>query len=308
MLTSLAYLGFRSPNFEQWRSFGPDILGLMRTEDGDDGAVRLRVDDAAWRIQIHPGEEDEVAYLGWAVESERDLEVYASRLADAGIEALRGSEELAAARAVDQLLWFDDPWGFRHELVWGQVVHPGSFQPGRPLTGFVTGENGLGHAVLLLPDVQAGHEFFSGVLGFELSDKIARTGGGYSRFYHCNGRHHSLALAEVAGSVGLNHIMLQVRDIDDVGTTYDTCRALGVPLRKSLGRHTNDQMISFYLTTPSSFHIEYGFGAVEVDETWVPATYRYPSIWGHQHTDEPSAKSPGIVGPYPRAAVHQSST
>jgi 2,3-dihydroxybiphenyl 1,2-dioxygenase len=303
LLTSLAYLGFRSPRFDEWGSFGPDVLGLMRAADGDDGAVRLRIDDAEWRIQVHPGDQDDVAYLGWAVESERDLATYAARLADAGIEAVRGSDEVAAARSVDQLLWFEDPWGFRHELAWGQFVDPGSFRPGRPLTGFVTGDQGLGHAVLLLPDAQAGHDFFSGVMGFELSDKIARPGGGYSRFYHCNGRHHSLAIAEVPGSVGLNHIMLQVRDIDDVGTTYDTCLASGVPLRKHLGRHTNDQMISFYLTTPSSFHIEYGYGAVEVDETWVPATYRRPSTWGHKLTDEATATSPGIVRPHPQTAA-----
>jgi 2,3-dihydroxybiphenyl 1,2-dioxygenase len=295
LLTSLAYLGFRSPNFAQWAHLGPDVLGCMRVQDGDDGAVRLRIDDAEWRLQIHPGEQDEVAYLGWAVESERDLQEYASRLEAAGIVSERGSAELAAARSVDQLIWFTDPWGFRHELVVGQYVDPGTFRPGRPLTGFVTGEQGLGHAVLILPDAAAGHDFFTEVLGFVLSDKVARPGGGYARFYHCNGRHHSLALAEVPGSVGFSHLMLQVPDIDDVGTTYDACIAQGVPIRKTLGRHTNDQMISFYLTTPSSFHIEYGYGAVEVDESWVPATYRRASSWGHQLADEPTAKSPGLL-------------
>ena len=33
----------------------------------------------------------------------------------------------------------------------------------------------------------------------------------------------------------------------------------------SLGRHTNDEMISFYLRTPSGFDIEYGFGGKTVD-------------------------------------------
>ena len=31
-----------------------------------DRAVRLRNDDAAWRIAIHPADVDDVAYLGWS--------------------------------------------------------------------------------------------------------------------------------------------------------------------------------------------------------------------------------------------------
>lgn len=295
MISSLAYLGFRSPNAEQWRTFGPDVLGCMLGDDGDDGAVRLRIDDAEWRLQVHPGEVDEVAYLGWAVSEEALLAAFAARLRAAGIAVREGGAELAAQRSVDRLIWFEDPWGFRHEIVWGQVVEPNSFRPGRAVSGFVTGEQGLGHAVLLVPDVAAGHTFFTEVMGFRLSDKIARPDGTQSHFYHCNGRHHSLALAQVPGVVGLNHIMLQLNDIDDVGITLDLCRAQGVPLRKELGRHTNDQMISFYLTTPSSFHIEYGYGALEVDADWVPATYRRPSTWGHKMTGDPAGLAPGIV-------------
>lgn len=295
MLSSLAYLGFRSPHAEEWRTFGPDVLGCMLGEDGPDGGIRLRIDDAEWRIQIHPGESDEVAYLGWAVSEEAMLPTFAERLTQAGLTVHTGDRALAEKRSVDQLIWFEDPWGFRHEIVWGQIVLPSTFRPGRPVSGFVTGEQGLGHAVLLLPDVAAGHRFFTEVMGFRLSDKIARPDGTQSHFYHCNGRHHSLALAQVAGAVGLNHIMLQLPTIDDVGTTLDLCREKGITLRKELGRHTNDQMISFYLTTPSSFYIEYGYGALEVDEGWVPATYRRPSTWGHQMTDDPAGRTPGIL-------------
>ena len=78
MITSLAYIGFTSPHAEDWRSFGPDVLGAELAPDGPDGAVRLRVDDVAHRIAIHPGERDDLAYLGWLVD-DLDATVAADR-------------------------------------------------------------------------------------------------------------------------------------------------------------------------------------------------------------------------------------
>ena len=60
----------------------------------------------------------------------------------------------------------------------------------------MTGTQGLGHVLLLIPDIEEGHAFFSGVLGFELSDKIIVPGQLNARFYHVNARHHTLALGE----------------------------------------------------------------------------------------------------------------
>ncbi|HBZ72441.1 MAG TPA: glyoxalase, partial [Deltaproteobacteria bacterium] len=59
-----------------------------------------------------------------------------------------------------------DPFGFRHELAWGQLARPSSFRPGRAISGFVTGRGGLGHAVLIVPDLERAQAFYTGVLGF----------------------------------------------------------------------------------------------------------------------------------------------
>ena len=56
----------------------------------------------------------------------------------------------------------------------------------------------------------------------------------------------------------------------------------------SLGKHTNDQMISFYLITPSGFEVEYGFGGREIDDaTWVPSRHTATSTWGHERLVRP---------------------
>ncbi len=296
MIDSLSYIGFTTPNVEAWLDFGPGILGLEVAGRGPDGALRFRVDDAAQRIVLHPGERDDLAYLGWAVSGSAALEAAVVTLEKHGFVVHRGDAELAKLRAVASVVWFVDPFGFRHELSWGLLERPASFRPGRPLSGFVTGANGLGHAVLILPDLERAERFYTEVLGFRLSDCIES--GIRLRFFHCNGRHHSLAFGVVPGLVGMHHLMLEVASLDDVGTALDLCNAHQLPIVMSLGRHTNDRMTSFYVRSPSGFEIEYGWGGrlVEDPETWQVGFYDAQSIWGHKPPAQPLP--PAILRPF----------
>lgn len=38
-----------------------------------------------------------------------------------------------------------------------------------------------------------------------------------------------------------------------------------VKLSATLGQHTNDKMISFYMKTPSNFDLEFGYGGAIID-------------------------------------------
>jgi extradiol dioxygenase len=289
MITALGYIGFVSPNADQWRTFGPDVLGAELASDGPDGAVRLRVDDAAARIVIHPGSTDDLAYLGWLVD---DLDATVAAVEAAGLPVTR--EEVAS---------FTDPFGFHHQLVTHVETGP-PFRPSRPMSGFVTSAQGLGHAVLIVPDLAAAEQFYTTTLGFKVSDTIEA--GFTLRFLHCPGRaarHHTLALGAVPGMVGIHHLMLEVRSIDDVGAALDIVNEREIPLAMSLGRHTNDHMTSFYVRTPSGFEIEYGTGGRLVDDdTWTIDRYNATSTWGHK----PPATGPlppGIVRPFEPAKI-----
>jgi 2,3-dihydroxybiphenyl 1,2-dioxygenase len=295
VIESLSYIGFTSPQADEWKSFGPDVLGLEVVDPGPDGAVRLRNDDAAWRIAIHPGDRDDVAYLGWAVAGPAAFDQAVAALRGAGIDVSEPDAELAEARAVESVAWFVDPFGFRHELSHGLAFQPGSFVPGRPISGFVTGAGGLGHAVLVVPDLDAATHLYVDLLGFRHSDDIDM--GMRVRFLHCNPRHHTVAISAVPGMVGFHHLMLEVADVDDVGRAYDLVNARGLPLAMSLGRHTNDQMTSFYVRTPSGFEIEYGSGGrlIDTSEPWEPGWYDAPSRWGHHPPAE--RLFPGILRP-----------
>ncbi|WP_218830231.1 VOC family protein, partial [Rhodococcus sp. 05-340-2] len=305
-ITALGYLGVSSPRYQDWREFGGAVLGAQVTDDGPDGAVRLRIDDVDWRVQIHPGEQDRLEYIGWLAHSEKDLPALVDTLAGVGIEASWGSRELAESRGVFTLITFTDPWGFSHEVAWGQTRSASGFIPGRPMSGFVTGAQGLGHVVLILPDVDAGHTFFTETLGFEFSDAIIDPTigdpehGFYGRFYHVNARHHTLALVNGPPHLaGLHHLMLQVRSIDDMGTAHGLLDRHNVPETLGIGRHTNDEMVSFYCTTPSLFNIEYGYDGIELDTDHTPKLFGRGSIWGHKLNPESRHRAPGLMHPLP---------
>jgi extradiol dioxygenase len=277
MIKNLAYIGFVSPAGEDWRTFGPEVLGVELAPDGPDGAVRLRVDDAVHRITIHPGDHNELAYLGWEVDD---------------IAETVAAVEASGIAVKDEA--FVDPLGFRHELVTGLEQGP-PFAPGRAMSGFVTGEQGLGHVVLIVPDLDSAGAFYTDVLGFRPTDGVES--GLSLRFFHCAGhaaRHHTVAMASAPGMVGMHHLMLEVTTLDDVGTALDIANERQLPLAMTLGRHTNDLMTSFYVRTPSGFEIEYGTGGLLVDDDdWEVGLHHSQSIWGHKPPAEPLY--PGIL-------------
>ncbi|QIL79619.1 glyoxalase [Diaphorobacter sp. HDW4A] len=283
MITSLAYFGVNSPAFKEWETFGPEVLGCELVAQEADGAVRLRFDEMAYRMAIHPGDKHGVAYIGWATMGEAGIAPILERLKAFGVNVQRATAQEAATRMVLGYYWFVDPAGLRHELAWGQIRPRNMFRPGRAMSGFRTGDQGLGHVVLAVPDLAEGDRFYRDVLGFQLSDTVA-DGPIFAHFYHVNGRHHSLAIARSPNNrAAFLHLMVEVNSLEDVGRGLDLCEERGVPVTRTLGCHTNDQMTSFYLQSPSSFRVEYGWGGLEVDEHWEPRYYDRTSTWGHKH-------------------------
>jgi extradiol dioxygenase len=79
---------------------------------------------------------------------------------------------------------------------------------------------------------------------------------------------------------------LMARTLDDVGYTLDRHHEAKAPISMSLGKHTNDQMVSFYSRSPSGFDVEFGYSGRVVDEaTWTVTQITKPSFWGHRRSE-----------------------
>lgn len=283
-VSELAYIELGVSDIASWHTYATEVLGLMVTTQ--DESRLLKMDSACWRIKIVNRGEDDICCAGFRVSDEEALQHITQQLVDMQIEVTQASTSEAAARGVDKLVSCEDPSGLRIELFIGDRTTNESFTSSQKVSGFVTGDQGLGHIVLFVADDQAAADFYQNGLGFLLSDHITMGPEGRQiklTFLHCNPRHHTIALAPVPLPKKLNHIMLQVNTIDDVGHGFDRATEHSMPISSSLGCHTNDKMISFYMQTPSGFDIEYGYGGVEIDDTtWETTTYDRPSIWGHK--------------------------
>lgn len=51
-----------------------------------------------------------------------------------------------------------------------------------------------------------------------------------------------------------------------MGRAYNLVRSRQLPLAESLGRHPNDRLTSFYMKTPLSLSMEYGWGKLLVED------------------------------------------
>jgi 2,3-dihydroxybiphenyl 1,2-dioxygenase len=289
-VAALGYLGFAASDPAAWEPFATRFLGLAPAEPTQ-GAARYRADGLAWRFAVAEGPEDDLAYVGFEVSGPDELSVLAARLEAAGVALASSDPALIAERGVLDLMIAHDPEGLRIEIFHGPTqraeapfVSPVGAGP------FLTGDQGLGHIVLATARIDEARRFYRDLLGFRLSDvirmRISPELALDLEFFHCNGRHHTLALVPLPGprpAKRLLHFMLQASSLDDVGLALERAESGGVVVTQTLGRHTNDQMVSFYARTPSGFEVEVGYGALTVDDaSWRVSRHDKTSIWGHK--------------------------
>jgi 2,3-dihydroxybiphenyl 1,2-dioxygenase len=281
-IRTLGYIVVQGP-IEEWASFATDVLGAQvarRTAD----ELRLRTDERSWRVAIEsgpPAGPGSLVALGFEVESAGALNELAESLTAYGID-VRVDDELARHRQVRSLIVFSDGDGHQLEAYYGQEIDHSPFVSPRGVD-FVTGDLGVGHAFLFSGAPDKVVEFFTQRLGFRLSDTID-LGIAEGVFLHCNPRHHSIAVAEIPGiPVGLGHLMLEVGSLEAVGLALDVATERGDQIQMSIGKHTNDHVTSFYVTSPSGFQVEYGWNGLLIDDSeWTVGHHMAPSIWGHK--------------------------
>jgi 2,3-dihydroxybiphenyl 1,2-dioxygenase len=282
---SLGYIALNVSDLDAWLDLMTHVFGLEVRSRSESNAVDLRMDEYHHRFSLNPSKTDGIAAVGWEVGSVAELDALATTLRDRQIEVTPGSAELRAERKVKALYRFREPTiGVETEIYCGPLISNTPFTPSRGIAGYNADGLGLGHIVFWVKELNATVDFYTQVMGFEISDYIAWDDND-AVFLHCNPRHHTLAMLAAAPgrpAGALNHIMLEAKSLDDVGYGYDIVRDKGIPVMMEPGKHTNDHMQSFYLQTPSGFWMEYGFGARLIGADWEVKSYDRPMLWGHR--------------------------
>ncbi|MCR9091726.1 VOC family protein [Algiphilus sp.] len=285
-ISQLAYIVAETTDLERWRSYAEQVLGMQALDDGDGLAIKM--DERDFRMSVRSGEADRYLASGWQVEDAAAFEAAKEALTSAGVTVTPGDDSLKKARRVADIALFTDPAGNQHELSYGYTGGAAPFVSPCGVPGFKTGIYGMGHTVLPALPFDETRALFVDTLGFGASDEFKfeppdGSPGMRIHFLHCiNGRHHSLALAEMPNPAGCVHIMVEVESMTEVGRAHDRMQQYDVKLMATLGQHTNDKMTSFYMMTPSNFAIEFGWGGEIVDPAHHETTHTESvSIWGH---------------------------
>lgn len=283
----LGYLVIEARDPGAWDRFLTEVAGVMRAGSALDGAALYRIDERPFRFRIEPSDRDYLAAAGLEVRAE-DFDALVERLRVADRPVSEIAADVAGARYIARGVRTSDPAGNSLELYVGHATDDVRFVSPAAVSGFVTGEMGLGHVVFAAPNFAETHRFYREVLGLGDTDlpEMPLGGGATMRFafmHADNGRHHSLAIGEMSQPPsGCIHIMLEARTREDVGRAYDRMHAAGVPVSATLGQHVNDAMMSFYMQTPGGFDLEFGYDGLVIEpESWTPTAHTEVSSWGH---------------------------
>lgn len=280
-VTELGYLGLNISNAQAWRDYAAQCVGFEVFDEGEADRFYLRMDNWHHRFVMHVGQQDDLAYMGWRVADAESLQKMEQQLQEARVPYRVGTSEEAAERHVLGLLKLHDPSGIPTEIFYGPRVDMHlPFHPGRRMHGrFLTGDQGLGHCLIQSKDPVASFRFY-GLLGLTGSVEYhLQTPVGVAKpiFMHCNDRQHSVAFG-IPSEKRLNHMMLEYVDLNDLGMAHDIVRKRDIPVALQLGKHSNDQALTFYSATPSGWLMELGWGACNSS---AQQQYHVLDVFGH---------------------------
>ncbi len=289
-IRSMGYVRVSATDPAAWTTFAGKVLGLAEGRGPHPEHQYWRLDQVSARLVVVPGEADRLEATGWEMADHAALQEAREHLAKAGVSFEDGTSEELDDRRVQELVRFRDPFDNVFELFHGITYEA------RPLVTpyaarFVTGDQGMGHIVLPVDDDVEALRFYRDVLGFRLRDSMSMPGefvgkepGSkvWLRFLGVNPRHHSLAFLPMPNPARCVHLMLEVDSLDHVGRALERVRRHGAPLSATLGRHMNDEMVSFYVRSPGGFDVEFGTDGLRVDDhSWVARESTAVSYWGH---------------------------
>lgn len=280
-ILDIAQVGVRVPDRRRWEQYADEVLGFPTFRSSEGAVTYVRWDAFHHRLALSEGTEPELRYLVFDVGSAEALEEWAAVLTSKRVAVSRVDAAQCRERRLAGAIDFQDLDGHPVALGYGFQVAQEAVRYTRPLSVLR-----MGHVLLTVRDTARAHDFYTGVLGFKLSDWVHVTDAVRLCFLRVNPRHHTLALAPCrpGATPRLQHIMVEVESLDDVMRSYHHVRMRKAPVGMGPGKHANCQTIHVYVPTPGGFAIEFGYGHRRLDDT-IHQPVIYPpgtpvDVWG----------------------------
>ncbi|HEX4326552.1 MAG TPA: VOC family protein [Burkholderiales bacterium] len=178
----------------------------------------------------------------------------------------------------------------------GKVVDVEKIKAMAPPAGNPFQVQKIGHVVLNVVDVERSAAFYTGVLGFRISDVYPETmmRGGMV-FMRCAADHHGVALVGSARAeshrTDLNHLAFEVASLDEVLLARDHLKKHGVRVVFE-GRRRAGCQVAVEFLDPDGHHLEIYWG---LDQIGSDGIIRPPEQW-REHKSLEAAIADAPVG------------
>jgi 2,3-dihydroxy-p-cumate/2,3-dihydroxybenzoate 3,4-dioxygenase len=187
--------------------------------------------------------------VGFEQRNAAELEAAATLLDRSDVKVRAGTADECEQRRVKSFINFKDPTGNSIDLV-VQPHHSGrDYWPPHN-----TGITGFSHIGLCSSDPARDEQFWTGVLGARVSDRI-----GPSPLLRIDEVHHKIALFP-SRKPGVQHVNHQVDSINDLMKAWYRLQAAGVRIVFGPGRHPTSGACFLYFEGPDGMVYEYSTG------------------------------------------------
>jgi catechol 2,3-dioxygenase len=252
-ITQVAYAELAVDDLEGSVGFHTDIVG-MNELGRENNHVNLGCGvDGRLDLVLHGGGTG-VRSVALEIESEEDLDRYATRLSEHGID----SERLTDPRSgVARALRFAAPNGLTIELV---LTDPGPayLNPGQADRRAGIAPIDFDHITLKVPDPEATVEFLTSVLGFSVSDEMRPSPDALmAAWTRVGSQHHDIAMFKGPPEQTLHHYALRLESFEHLKQAADRLGAAGIKVETGPGRHSVGGNVYLFFWTPGGNRLEF---------------------------------------------------
>lgn len=234
--------------------FYTTLWGLRTVAQGD-GVRYLRATGPAHHVLVlHQRPQTELVCVNLEAPDNDAVDALCARVTDAGLPVAEAPAPLSRPGGGYGFLFQDAEGRFMRVIA--------DFAQHADTDDAVDRPRKISHVVLNSTDVAKGVAFFSGVLGFKVSDETRRM-----TFLRCNSDHHSIALVHADHSA-LHHIAYEMPDIDGVMRGAGRLQDGGIEMAWGVGRHGPGNNVFAYFIEPAGSAIEYTTDVQQVDDSY----------------------------------------
>ena len=287
-ITHIRHVGLFTPNLNEHARFYSEVWGLMEVARQDDAVYFRGSSPEYYLFSLHQGVAKGLHHVAYGVRNEDAVHEIEAGLRRNGVRILEDPHSLEEPGG-GYGFRFVDPDGRCIELSANVSEHSNGWRRKNVEPQSVC------HVVLNTPDIDRISNFYTGILGFRVSDWSEHQ----MVFLRTNSKHHSVSF-NAAPHASVNHVAYLVSGVDEVMRGVANLRKHGIEPAWGPGRHGPGNNIFCYFKDPIGYVTEY---TSDIDYITDESAHQ-PKVWSRGLD---SIDRWGLAGP-PTPALREAMT